>query len=148
RPGQPTLFWIDLAGFARNSRDLITYVRTAQGYLRPVNRDTARTLGSELVVGARPLAGVVFEGHLSLLDARDTSPTRTTTNDVLPFVSRATAFVRGRYEHAFDGDVVDSAAFGASYVHQSSRYADPAGLAVIPAQGFVDLEADITALSG
>lgn len=148
RPGQPTIFWIDLAGFARSSRDLITYVRTAQGYLRPVNRDTARTLGSELAVGARPFPGVVWEGHVSWLDARDTSSTRTTANDVLPFISRATAFVRGRYEHVFGGDTVDRAAFGASYVHQSSRYADPAGLGVIPAQGFVDLEAEVTALSG
>src|SRR5690606_13972228 len=33
RPGRSPLFWVDLAGFARRSDNLVTHVRTAQGYL-------------------------------------------------------------------------------------------------------------------
>ncbi len=146
RPGRPPLLWVDLAGFARNSTDLVTYVRTAQGYLHPVNRDTARTLGGELAAGVHPVSGLQLEGHLNLLDSRDTSPTRVTKNDILPFTSRAIAFVRGRYEHIAGLKALHSAAVGASYSFQSSRFADPAGLGVIPAQSFVDLEAEVTAL--
>jgi iron complex outermembrane receptor protein len=146
RPGGLPLFWIDLAGFARHSRNLVTYVRTAQGYLHPLNRDRARSVGGELAAGVAPFAGLQLMAHLDLLDARDTSPSRVVKNDLLPFTSRAAAFVRARYEHELGLKALHSAALGARYAFQSSRFADPAGLAVIPAQRFFDLEAELTAL--
>ena len=57
RGAEPTL-WLNLSAFARRSRELITYVRSAQGYLSPVNRESSRTTGGEIVLGASPLAGL------------------------------------------------------------------------------------------
>lgn len=141
RAGARPYAWADLAGFARHSSDLVTYVRTAQGYLHPVNRETSRTVGGEVSVGTRIVEALLLDGSVSLLDPRDTSPDRVTKNDVLPFLSRMTAHARIEYEwdtgRARD---VSSVVVGASTHFQSSRYADPAGLGVIPEQTFVDLE--------
>jgi iron complex outermembrane receptor protein len=131
--------WLDAAAFARRTSALITYVPTAQGYLHPVNRDSARTLGGELSVGAEPLTGLESSVNASVLDARDTSPDRETVNDVLPFSSRFTLSGLVGYTARFEG-TVDEVGANVRCIHQSSRYADPAGLAVIPAQTSVDLE--------
>src|SRR5204863_2899605 len=55
--GQP-IVWLDTAAFGRWTTDLVTYVRTAQGFLHPLNRDQNRTLGGEISVGAAPLPDV------------------------------------------------------------------------------------------
>ncbi len=139
RAGDPSL-WLDVSAFARRSTELITYVRSAQGYLSPVNRESSRTTGGEITLGASPLAGLEGSVGVSVVDARDTSPDRKTTNDVLPFVSRATASALASYTLRFEG-FVNAAGVSARGIYQSSRYADPAGLGVIPAQTTVDLEA-------
>jgi iron complex outermembrane receptor protein len=139
RAGDPTL-WLDLSAFARRSIDLITYVRSAQGHLSPVNRESSRATGGEIALGASPLAGLETSAAVSLLDARDTSPERQTTNDVLPFISRATASALASYTRRFEG-LVNEAGVSLRGIYQSSRYADPAGLGVIPAQTTVDGEA-------
>lgn len=140
RRGRGPLLWTEVSGFVRWSSDLVTYVRTAQGYLAPVNRHASRTLGGEASVGVEPLVGLTLEANISLLDPRDTSDDRATVNDILPFLSRATGVVRGKYVHSFDLDALNAASIGGRMVHQSSRFSDPAGLGVIPAQTFVDLE--------
>ncbi len=135
-------FWVDLSAFGRRSRELITYVRSAQGYLSPVNRDSSLTLGGEVALGASPLRGLEGSLVISVVDARDTSPDRTTKNDVLPFVSRATGSALVSYTQPFEG-FVNEASLGLRALYQSSRYADPAGLGVIPAQTSVDLETSL-----
>ncbi|GEM_PF-345570 len=140
RPGKDALLWLDASAFVRSTDNLLTYVRTAQGYLHPVNRDKARALGGEFVVGARPIAPLLLEANISLIDARDTSPARVTVNDILPYISRATAFLRAQYTWAFDSTWLKESTLGARSYFQSNRYADPAGLAVIPSQFFTDLE--------
>lgn len=140
RRGQSPLLWLDGAAFARWSTDLILYVRTAQGYLIPENRAASRTLGAEFGGGLAPLGGLEISGHVSLLDARDTSPGRTLGNDVLPFISPATLAALAAYTLSFDESAFDEATFGVRVTHQSSRFADPAGLGVIPAQTQTDLE--------
>src|SRR6478736_1167406 len=87
KAGSPVL-WFDASAFVRYARDLIVFTRTAQGYLRPENRDQTRTLGAELLVGGEPWRGFRVEGNVSLLDPRDTTSGSTTTNDILPFLSR------------------------------------------------------------
>jgi iron complex outermembrane receptor protein len=141
RPGGKPYFWADAAGFARYSEDLVTYIRTAQGYLHPVNRNRSRTLGAEISAGSHPTPPLLLETNVSFLDPRDTSPDRVTTNDVLPFLSRATLSARIEYEWD-TGRTRDLSKViaGTRGYFQSSRYADPAGLGVIPAQTFVDLE--------
>lgn len=140
RPGAPALLYADAALFQRKSEELVTYVRTAQGYLTPVNRDRSRTRGAELVVGAAPLRFLEASSQLSLLDARDTSPDRATRNDVLPFASRLVSATRLTLRHAFGLDWLDEAGTSGTFLYQSSRYADPAGLGVIPAQSALDVE--------
>lgn len=131
--------WLDASAFARFSQDLIVYARTAQGYLVPQNRDTARTLGAELTLGAEPLVGFELEGNLTLLDPRDTSPGRT-TQDLLPFLSPIALSTRAGYAWDLRSGALERLRFGATFFYESSRYADAAGLAVVPEQSFVDLE--------
>lgn len=141
RPGARPIAWADGSAFARYSSDLVTYVRTAQGYLHPVNRKTSRTVGAELSFGTRFIEPLLIEGNLSLLDPRDTSADRVTKNDILPFLSRATAHARIEYEWVTGRTQdVSKVVAGSRAYFQSSRYADPAGLGVIPAQMFVDVE--------
>lgn len=135
------LIWVDVAAFARFSNELVTYTRTAQGYLVPSNSDTARTLGSEMLVGASPLAMLELSLSLSLLDPRDTSPNRQTENDLLPFESRLTTTALATLTRDFASVWLSEASLSVRYHYQSSRYADQAGLAVLPAQGSLDLEA-------
>jgi iron complex outermembrane receptor protein len=133
--------WFDVSAYARYSDQLVTYLRTAQGYLRPVNRDRSRALGTEFSFGAEPLSDLRLEASLSLIDARDVSEQRATENDVLPFISPVLASARAQYTLRFDSlAVIDSLTLGFRLIHQSSRYADPAGLGVIPGQTYGDLE--------
>lgn len=133
--------WLDAAAFARFSRDLVTYVRTAQGFLHPLNRDRSRTLGGELAAGASPWSPLELGASLSALDPRDTSPGRLTRNDILPFLSRLTGAALARFRSRVLSEWLCEWSTAAKYLFQSSRFADPAGLGVIPAQGTVDLEA-------
>jgi iron complex outermembrane receptor protein len=138
--GARRLFWADAAAFARFSSDLVSYVRTAQGYLVPENSDRARTLGSELSVGASPVSPLEVSASASLLDPRDVSPDRQIVNALLPFNSRLTLGALATLRHGFRLFWLSEAALSVRYHHQSSRFADPAGLAVIPAQSTVDVE--------
>lgn len=137
--------WVDAAGFARFSEQLVSYVRAAQGYLIPVNSRRSRTLGSELTLGLSPLRFLNAEGSLSLLDPRDTSSDRETKNDILP-LSRLTLCGLVSLQGELDREWLSLATFGVRVWHQSSRYVDPAGLGVIPEQTSFDLEASATTL--
>jgi vitamin B12 transporter len=134
------VLWADASAFARSTRDLVTYVRTAQGYLYPVNRDAARTVGAEVVLGAAPLRFVDSELALSWLDPRDTSPGRETVNDLLPYQSRFVTSARLTATHEFAKPWLEQGDVTLHALYQSSRYADPAGLGVIPGQTSLDLE--------
>jgi iron complex outermembrane receptor protein len=134
------LAWVDAAAFARYSSLLVDYVRTAQGYLTPRNNDSARTLGSELLVGVAPWRMLELAVSASLLDPRDTSADRQTVNDILPFKSRLLTTALASFGREFDSLWLGFASLSARYHYQASRFADPAGLAVIPAQSTLDLE--------
>lgn len=133
--------WLSGAAYARWASELIAFTRTAQGYVVPENRDRARVTGVELALGAEPLDGLALELAVTATDARDTSPSRLTANDVLPFQSRLVAAPGVSFTRAFDRPALAEIALLARYVHQSSRYADGAGLAVIPEQGSLELVA-------
>jgi vitamin B12 transporter len=137
--GAPIL-WFDASAFARFARDLIVFTRTAQGYLRPENRDQTRTLGAELLVGAAPWGGFRVEGNVALLDPRDTTPSRATQNDILPFLSRLVASASAEQRVPVSSPSLRQLRLGLRTHYESSRYADSAGLAVVPEQSFTDLE--------
>jgi iron complex outermembrane receptor protein len=125
---------IDAFVFARSASDLVSYVRAAQGYVVPFNVGSARVLGSELAAWVSPWSWLRCELAATLLDPRDT--TGTLANDVLPHLSRLVVVPRieARSKHLV-GRV--------SYIHQSSRYADRAGLVVIPEQGSLDVDLEL-----
>lgn len=139
--GKQPLLWLDLSAFARSSKDLVLFVRTAQGYLTPQNRSSARTLGAELALGVNP-GPFSFAAQTSLLDPRDTSPDRTTKNDFLPFLSALTASVSAHARILEAPQNPFAWGLGLRAFYQSSRYADPAGLGEIPEQTNVDLETE------
>jgi iron complex outermembrane receptor protein len=134
------LLWLDAAAFSRFSSDLVSYARTAQGYMLPLNLKRSRTLGAELSLGSEPLAFLDLLGSLSLLDPRDTSDARQTRNDTLPFSSRLSVSGLVNVHTALDFGALDFASFGVRAAYSSSRYADFAGLQVIPQQSSLTLE--------
>ena len=133
--------WADVSLFARWSEQLISYLRTAQGYMVPQNTGRGRFLGAELAAGAAPVAQLELSGNVSLLDPRDTSEARRLQNDVLPFRSQLSAALLATLHADLPSEALGRGALTARYVYQSSSFSDPAGLGVIPEQGSLDIEA-------
>lgn len=139
----------ELAGFvfAREARDLVAFQRSSLGYVAPYNIGSARVLGAELdartVVGRRLLLGA----GLTLFDGRDTE--RRLGNDVLPYRSRLKSTLLA--EVRFDGPEALGAkttTLSVSHVYDSSRYADPEGLVVLPDQSTLDATLAVLLLGG
>jgi vitamin B12 transporter len=139
--------YVDTFAFLRTASDLIAWRRATTGYVRPYNVASARVGGIEVLAGAGLAGFVDLEVAATLLDPRDSSERRTEQNDFLPFRSRLVASPSMRlYSHAWVQSGIDEVAFVTRYTYQSSRYADSAGLVVIPAQGALDLEASLVVL--
>ena len=123
------------SAFVRGARDLVTYVRTAQGYVVPVNVGRARVAGVELGMGARAFEHLEVGCNVTLLDPRDTTEGRRLQNDFLPFMSR---LVLGPRVLLTTGDLGEGALkradLGADVTYLSNRFADAGGLIVIPEQ--------------
>jgi iron complex outermembrane receptor protein len=138
--------YVDAFAFRRSVSDLIAYQRSSAGYVRPYNVGRATVQGIELFVGARPMSFVTTELSATLLDARDRSPDRT-GNDVLPYLPRLVTVPRielhSRLPSPFQGGKI-----AAAYFYESSRYADRAGLIVVPAQGSLDVESELAFAGG
>lgn len=135
--------------FARWADGLIAYQRAAQGYVTPYNVGAARVLGAELLTGVALTPIVRLEVAVTALDPRDTSPGRTTINDVLPFRSRLVAAPRLRADWKRPSrDGVSGVSAEVRALYQSSRYVDPAGLGVIGQQTTVDVEGSVSFFDG
>jgi iron complex outermembrane receptor protein len=141
--------YVDAFVFTRWADGLIAYERTGQGYITPYNVGAARVLGAEVLTGVALTPVVRLEVAATALDPRDTSPDRTTINDVLPFRSRLIAAPRLRADWKRRSRRGVSGLGGELRgLYQSSRYVDPAGLGVIAQQATVDVEADVTFFDG
>lgn len=139
----------DVFVFVRSASDLIAYARTGQGYVIPYNVGGARVLGAEVLTGAALFSFLHAEVAATFQDPRDTSSDRTTINDVLPFRSRLVVSPRITASHAFEESTFVQRVSGSlSYTYQSSRYADPAGLVVIPDQGSLDASVEASWFRG
>jgi iron complex outermembrane receptor protein len=136
----PTAPWGSVAGFVRWAEDLIGYERSSQGYAEPLNVGRARVAGLEMQAGASLVRWLTVDASASFLDSRDTTPGRFTTNDVLPFLSRFVFVPRAAGEWRTGLFWADRLRAELRWVYQSSRYADAAGLAVIPEQSSLDAE--------
>ncbi len=136
--------FVDVFGFVRFSDDLIAWRRSSLGFVRPYNVGSARVTGLEALGAVEPTTFARIELSATLLDPRDTTASRLTTNDILPFRSRLVLSPRlDLHTRALASSGVDLARVEVRYVYQSSRYADEAGLSVIPAQATLDLEAEV-----
>ena len=145
RRGMFTEAAVDAFVFARVADELVAYRRSSLGYVTPYNVGSARILGAELSAHVRAWTFLVAELSMTLLDPRDTSDGRSTTTDYLPFRSRLVVVPRVEaHTGPLRAVAIDDAVLAASLLHQSSRYADAAGLVVIPAQTTVDLEASVS----
>jgi vitamin B12 transporter len=141
--------YLDAFVFARWADGLIAYERTGQGYVTPYNVGRARVLGLEILTGIAITPIVRVEVAATALDPRDTSPGRTTVNDILPYRSRFIAAPRVRADWKTKSRRGVSAIGGeVRALYQSSRYVDPAGLGVIDEQATVDVEGDVALFDG
>jgi len=144
-----TLDWLavggQLVGHASFARDLIALRRSSFGQVRPYNVGQARLLGTELELFADFGERLSLESAVSLLDPRDRSPGRTLTNDILPYRSRLSLSQHVEL-HTRPNDGLPGlrhASLGGWLWHRASRYAVPAGTAVLPAVTTVDLDASV-----
>ncbi len=140
---------VEVFAFARRAEDLIAYVRSAPGYIVPFNVGRAELRGGEAYGVFSPWRFLEVDAAATLLDARDDSPGRSTVNDILPFRSRLVLAPRVALKaQGWRAMRIGRSLVAASYVYQSNRYADAAGLVVIPEQGSMDLEAMTETISG
>jgi iron complex outermembrane receptor protein len=135
---------VDFFGFVRSASDLVAYQRSSLGYVRPFNLGDARIAGLELLGALHPLPFALLELSATLLDPRDTS-SRRPVNDVLPYESRLTVVPRLELS-AKPAGVVERVKLSIAYFFESNRYADRAGLTVIPSQGSLDIDVEAAAL--
>ena len=125
----------ETSAFVRQATDLVAYARAAQGYVVPINVGSARVAGLELGVVARAFGHVELGCNATLLDPRDTTAGRRLQNDLLPFMSRLVLAPRVLVTTGdLTGLVLGRADLGADLGYLSSRFADAAGLIVIPSQ--------------
>jgi vitamin B12 transporter len=148
-PDQITPLWATASAYTRGASELVSFVRTAQGYVVPVNVGEARVNGLEIEAGAGFLGHFSAEAALTALDARDRTPDRARRNDILPYRSRLVVASGVRATSGPTGVFwAEELVLRARHVYQSSRYADLAGLAVIPEQHSLDLDGSVSALGG
>jgi iron complex outermembrane receptor protein len=139
--GEARPAWASLTPFVRWATALVSYVRSPQGYVEPFNVASARFTGVEAQVGTGFLRWFAADLSGTLQDPRDTTAGRLIVNDVLPFQSRLVVVPRlsAESQRVALGPVGRLRA-ELRWVYQASRYADAAGLGVIPAQSSLDAE--------
>jgi vitamin B12 transporter len=137
------------SGFVRASVEGFAFARFADGLIvqrrsgfmiRPFNVGSARVLGAELSLKARWHGLLRTEGGATFLEPRDTSADRPPGNDILPYRSRLTVFGLVGADWESEGPISGSGVAVRAY-YRSSRFADIAGLIVIPASAEFALEA-------
>jgi vitamin B12 transporter len=115
----------------------------------PINVGQARVAGVELGAGVRLLEHFELGCSATLLDPRDTTPGRRLQNDYLPFMSRLVFAPRLVLTTGERSNVLlkrGDLALDLTYL--SNRFADAAGLVVIPEQTTVGASAAATWFSG
>jgi iron complex outermembrane receptor protein len=135
----------ELFAFARYASELIAYRRTSFAAATPFNVGNARILGTELALGAEAWRALRLEVSATVLDPRDTTPTRTLDNDILPLRPRLIASPSLElFTEPTPLRGVDRASLAARAFYRSEEVADPAGLLVIGAQTTVDTELTVS----
>jgi vitamin B12 transporter len=137
------------SAFVRGASDLVSYARAAQGYVVPVNVGRARVAGLELALGGRAFERVDLGCNVTLLEPRDVTAGRRLRNDYLPFMSRLVLAPRVLVTTGeLAGWALKRADLSADLTYSSNRFADAAGLVVIPEQTTLGLTGAASWLSG
>ncbi|HWP08903.1 MAG TPA: TonB-dependent receptor [Polyangiaceae bacterium] len=145
--GQTTPLYAAVSGYARRSSELIAFVRTTSGFVRPENINAADAFGLELEAGSGIGRFFAADLALTLFDFRDRTEGLTRVNDILPYHSRLIAAPGlTATTPELDSRWVSRATLGARLVYQSNRYGDLAGTGVIPEQTSLDLDAGLLLL--
>jgi iron complex outermembrane receptor protein len=140
---------VEAAVFARQASDLVAYARTAQGYVVPLNVKSARVMGLESELGASFFQHVLVELALTLLDPRDTTEQSRLRNEYLPFTSRLVAAPRLSLTTGDTGArTLSRADVSLDATYLSNRFADAAGLILIPDQLTLGASAAVEWCSG
>lgn len=135
---------LEAFAFARSADDLIRFRRTGFSSAAPFNVASARILGVESALASELFGLLRLEATATVMDPRETTADRAldpTTNDLLPLMSRLVVGARVEPFVAPGWRGLDRAGVALAYFHRSSRYDDPAGLTVLPAQHVLDVEA-------
>lgn len=133
----------DVFVFAREASQLIAYRQTSPTAISPYNVGKARLAGLESAVALELLGCVLLSGTATLLDPKNVTRGRAERNPILPFRSRLVAtletelFTREPWEKL----PFERLAAGGRVLHRASKYADSAGLLVVPHQTVLDLHA-------
>lgn len=134
RMGSGTRLEANAFVYARTASDLVAYRRSSLGYVVPYNVGSARIFGFEADAALTFLKTFDLRGSLSLKDSRDT--TGRDGNTALPYQSPLNGSAQLAWHIPRISLLgINDGLFDVSYVISSSRYADPAGLVVIPTQG-------------
>jgi vitamin B12 transporter len=121
-----------ITAFGRVSRDLVAFERSSLGYVVPYNVGSARTAGLEFDAAATFGRHVRLHCGTTALSSSDTNG----GGSVIPFQSRLVAQPRLELLVPRIGLLgIDRGTANIGYVYQSNRYADAAGIGIVPAQG-------------
>ncbi|RYZ06875.1 MAG: TonB-dependent receptor [Myxococcales bacterium] len=133
----------DAFGFAREASELIAYRQTSPTAISPYNVGEARLLGLESALAVELLGCVLMSATGTLLDPRNVTSGRAERNRILPFRSRLVAMAEGELftREPWPKLPFERLAAGARVLHRASKYADAAGLLVVPHQTVLDLHA-------
>ncbi|HTQ03482.1 MAG TPA: TonB-dependent receptor [Polyangiaceae bacterium] len=145
--GEATPLYVAVSAYARRTNDLVKYERSVN-YVVPENVGVADTAGFELESGAGFARFFAAELGLTLSDFRDRTPGNRLKNDILPFQPRLVVAPGLTATTPKLGAWASHAVFGVHLVYQSNRYADDAGLRVIPEQAPVELDAALVTFEG
>ncbi len=140
-----TAYGLDVFGFVRRASNLIRFRTTGLKTAAPFNVGNARILGAEALLFGEWWRAVRLESAWTALDARDTTKDRAaapTVNRMLPLAARLVAWnsLTLSTEPALGGWRPRRLALSFIHLYRASRYADPAGQVVLPAQNTLDVE--------
>lgn len=141
---------VEMAGdafvFRRWTTNLVRYRQTSLHAFSPYNVGDAQVTGAEVSLGTRILREFEIFQSLTLLDPRETTEDRvanSTRNDLLPLMSRFVTHHSLSWSRAFRDVGVEDVGASLRYFYRSNRFADPAGLVVLPEQHAIDAAARI-----
>lgn len=143
RLGEVGFEW-DLFVFRRLSEDLVRYRQTSLYAFSPYNVGETVISGGEVAIATQLPLGFATQSTLTVLDPRDTTEGRRGGNQILPMTSRLTTYHDLRWTYSAHQALFRETTLAARYFYRASRYADPAGLVVLPEMHSLDAHATVS----